>query len=348
MEKSIGDYSLPPVSIIIVNYNGYKWLKLFIQHLLRTNYPNFEIIVVDNASSDQSVQFLRNEFRQIRIIELTENKGFAEGTNIGAKKATGKILAFLNNDIEVSNNWLFKAVTKLLSCDDAGAVQCKMMQYNDRNRIEAIGILVDRFAILRNIGYDEYDTGQYDNVSEIGAASGGAMILWKHIFCEVGQFDPLYFMYYEDIDLSWRIRLAGYRILPCVSSLVYHIGSGTSKRSSQSFITFHWTKNYLSCWLKNSSLKAIFLHWPVIVFYILGQSLFAAINGQPRVALSHFRATSWSFRHLRYIVRERKKVRSFKRKQGAVDNILFITGIVKDSSNLSYMMGRALRSLSRL
>ena len=235
MAGSTSNQSMPLVSVIIVNYNGYKWLKLFIEHLLRTNYPNFEIIVVDNASRDQSVAFLKNEFKQIRVIELADNTGFAEGTNKGAEVANGEILAFLNNDIEVTSNWLSQAVTKLISSDNAGAVQCKMMRYYDRKRIEAIGMIVDRYGILRNIGYDEYDTGQYDNLREIGAASGGAMILWRRVFCEVGLFDPLYFMYYEDIDLSWRIRLAGYMILPCASSLVYHIGSGTSKKSSQAF-----------------------------------------------------------------------------------------------------------------
>lgn len=338
---------MPKVSIIIVNYNGYRWLKLFIPNLIRTNYPSLEIIVVDNASRDQSVQFLKNEFKQIRIIESTRNTGFAEGTNMGAKEATGEILAFLNNDIEITNNWLLEAVMKLLSSHDAAAVQCKMLQYKDRKKIEAIGILVDRYAILRDIGYDEYDKGQYDNIKEIGAASGGAMILWKHIFCEVGHFDPLYFMYYEDIDLSWRIRLAGYKILPCPSSLVYHIGSGTSKKSSRSLITFHWTKNHLCCWLKNSSLKAIALHWPGVVFCILGEASFAVVNRQPRVALSHFRAIFWSLRHIRHILRERKKVHALQKKQCDIDNVLFINGIVKGSNNLSYLMGRALSSLTK-
>jgi GT2 family glycosyltransferase len=340
-------YSLPLVSIIVVNYNGYKWLKLFLPFLIRTDYPNFEIIVVDNASRDQSVLFLKEEYKQIKLIELTENTGFAEGTNAGARNARGKILAFLNNDIEVTNNWLFEAVKKLLSCSSTGAIQCKMMQYTNRNRIEAIGLLVDRYGIIRNIGYDEDDSGQYDNVREISAASGGAMVLWKHIFCEVGQFDPVYFMYYEDIDLSWRIRLAGYRILPCVSSLVYHIGSGTSKKSTKSFITFHWTKNHLSCWLKNSSRRAIALHWPVIAFCILGESMFAILSRQPQVAYSHFKAIYWALRHLRYIAKERKKVQAFQKRYTAFEDVMYINGIVKDTSNLSYLMGRALKSVSK-
>ena len=116
------------------------------------------------------------------------------------------------------------------------------MAYNHKEKIDSIGLSVDRYNIAIIIGKDEIDRGQYDGLQEIGACSGGAMVIWKHIFQDIGNFDPIYFMYYEDVDLSWRIRLKGFRIFPAHSSIVYHVGSATSqikslmKRASPHFL----------------------------------------------------------------------------------------------------------------
>ena len=125
------------------------------------------------------------------------------------------------------------AITKLISDNAIAAIQCKIMRYDERDKIDCIGLSVDRYNIFRNIGFAEIDKGQYDNLEEIGACTGGAMIIWKPIFDEIGHFDDLYFMYFEDIDLSWRLKLRGYKICPAISSVVYHVGSGSQIRDLQ-------------------------------------------------------------------------------------------------------------------
>jgi GT2 family glycosyltransferase len=325
---NLEDLKLPRVSVIIVNYNGYCWLKLFVDSLINTVYPDFEIIIVDNASTDQSVQYLKEKSGNIKVVELTENRGFAAGANRGAKEATGKIFAFVNNDMEVRPDWLINAVNELLSDETAAAVQCKILTYSNRQKIDSIGLSVDRFNIAFMIGRHEIDRGQYDSLKEIGACSGGAMVIWKHIFDEVGSFDPEYFMYYEDVDLSWRIRLKGLRIFPAQSSVVYHVGSATSKISNKSltpFFAFHTTKNYIYCWLKNSSAKVIFIYGPVVISLTLAKISFELLSGRASVALAQTRGIFWNIVHLRLIARERIKVRKLRKIDS--ENILLATEI---------------------
>jgi GT2 family glycosyltransferase len=314
--------------------------------LTKTNYPDFEIIVLDNGSADESVQYLNGEkFETVRVIELSENKGFAEGTNTAANEANGEILVLLNNDIEVTSNWLFEAVKKLLTDPDAAAVQSKIMQYRNRDKIDCIGISVDKYGILQGIGNGEDDIGQYDDLAEIGAASGGAMVVWKRIFYEVGCFDPRFFMYYEDIDLSWRIRSAGYKIMPAMSSVVYHVGSATSAIAPTSFVPFQWAKNYVLCWLKNSSAKTVAIFWPVIIFVIVSWIIFAILVRQPRAALGYLKGASWAFTHIGYVLKARKIFKNLIKKSPRFDNRLFMTEMNTGSTNLSYLMSRARKRL---
>jgi GT2 family glycosyltransferase len=346
-----GQY-FPRVSVVIVNYNGYRWLKLFIPYLVKTQYPDYEIIVVDNASKDESIQFLTENFPHIQLVKLSENKGIAEGNNVGAAHSTGEVLAFLNNDVEVSYDWLTKAISKLLSDDNIAAVQCKILRYYNRKEIDCIGLSVDRYNFFRTIGYSEIDEGQYDNLEEIGASHGGAMVVRKRIFYEVGRFDALFFMYYEDVDLSWRIRLAGYKICPAISSVVYHIGSATSNISSNDrwnpspFFAFLGSRNNIYCWLKNSRLKTITVYWPIFLFgnLAIGSLLIPVIS--LRAGISYFRGLFWPLNHIRYILGQRKKVQYLRKNQK--DNILFVGGIVKESSNFSNIVKGAPSRLKQI
>jgi GT2 family glycosyltransferase len=335
----------PRVSIVIVNYNGRQWLELFMSRLLETQYPDYEVIIVDNASTDNSVQYLKDNFSDIQLVQLGDNKGYAEAANVGATYSSGEVLAFLNNDMEVKDDWLIKAIVRLTSEPIVAALQCKILRYDRRNEIDLIGLSVDRYNFFNAIGYGETDEGQYDTLDEIGACSGGAMIIWKGVFNEVGGFDSLYFMYYEDVDLCWRIRLAGYKICPAISSVVYHVGSASSnvrpsdKFTPSPFFAFLNSRNHVYCWLKNSSLKTIMIHWSPLFFGNLLVTLFLAASVSPRVGLAYFEGLFWPIKHLRYILNQRKKIEPIIKKRE--DNILYIDGIIQESSNLSNMVKKA-------
>jgi GT2 family glycosyltransferase len=342
---STESFKFPPVSIIVVNYNGHRWLKLFIHTLVNSSYPDFEIIVVDNGSTDESIEFLQKHFDQIKIIHLSENKGFGQAVNIGASQARGTILAFVNNDMEFPSEWLKEAILELYSEDKVGAVQCKILSYNSRQIIDSVGLSVDHYNLSLAIGNQEIDEGQYDSLKELGACSGGAMIIPKSLFLQIGCFDPVYFMYYEDVDLNWRIKFAGYKIKPASSSKVYHIGSGSSKitlggiYNPSPFFAFETTKNYIYCWLKNSKTRTIICYWPVVVFVVLSLSLFALLGRKLRAFLAYYKGIFWTLKHINLIRKKRNEIK--KVKKGSSDSLLFAEGIISDSSNLPRRFRRA-------
>jgi len=345
----------PYVSIIVVNYEGYRWLRSFMDQLIHTSYPAFEVIVVDNGSQDGSVEFLREHFKQVRIVKLSENKGFAHGVNIGAKEANGDVLAFLNNDVEVTPHWLSEAVIGLYSEDNIGAVQCKMKVYGSKDKIDCVGLSIDRYNVAVVIGQFETDTGQYDDLSEVGAFSGGAILIRKDTFYKIGGCDETYFMYFEDVDLSWRLRLSGYQIKPVHTSLVYHVGagssgiipSGTSERiwNPSPFFAFEMTKNYLYCWLKNSKSKTIVCYSPVIACIVLSMCLLAIIRGRPRTFVAHIKGIIWILLHSKIIYKKRTAIE--KLRNGQSDDILFVRQTAKGSTNLSFGIRKMLSMMRK-
>lgn len=339
---------LPSVSVIIINYNGHRWFELFMNSLINTTYPDFEILVVDNGSTDQSIKYLNENFGTVKVVCLGQNEGFANAANIGAIHAKGDILSFINNDMEVRSDWLINAVTKLISDVGAAAVQCKILKYYYKEQIDCIGLSVDRFNVVHMIGRHEIDRGQYDNLPEIGASSGGAMLIWKHIFNNIGKFDPAYFMYYEDVDLSWRIRMRGFRILSAASSIVFHIGSATAQILDTSgegnltpFFAYHTAKNYLYCWLKNSSCKVLLIYWPVVLFIVLAKVSLALSNGKPLIALSLTRGILWNLSHLRDITTSRVSIKNVRKNKG--ENILLVPTVRNRSPLLRWIRKRLQR-----
>ena len=253
--------------------------------------------------------------------------------------AAGQVLAFLNNDMQVSANWLNEAVSKLYSERGVAAVQCKIKYHDSKDTIDCIGMSVDKYNISHMIGHEERDEGQYDKLSEIGACSGGAMLIRKDTFDELGRFDGTYFMYYEDVDLCWRMRASGYRIKPATASEVYHVGSASSKMTSAGmwnpspFFAFEMTKNYLYCWLKNSRLSTIICCSPVVSFVVLAMFLTAILRRKPSVFISHVRGVLWILAHLKVIQRKRKGMSDLIKNQPK--NILFVSNGGQNTSNLS-------------
>jgi GT2 family glycosyltransferase len=333
--------SQPPfVSVIIVNYEGLKWLKLFMSQLIQTSYPRFEVIVVDNGSRDGSVEYLQGKFKQVKIIKLSENKGYASGTNVGVKEAKGDVLAFLNNDIEVTPEWLSDAVAKLYSHDNIGAVQCKSMLHGSKDIIDSIGLSIDRCNVALIIGRNERDTGQYDHLSEIGAFSGGAMLIRKELFEKLGGFDETYFMYFEDVDLSWRLKMTDYKISPAPASIVYHVGSASSGIITKTrvwdpspFFAFEMTKNYLYCWFKNSNRKTVICYFPVVGCIVISMCILALIRRKPKIFTAHIKAVIWIMHNAKTIYKRGTEIQ--KLKNGKSDDLLFIKQFSKGPTNLT-------------
>jgi len=224
-------------SIIIPNYNGERFLPACLDALRRQKYSPFEVIVVDNGSSDGSVALLEREYPEVRLLQMERNAGLTGACNAGAAIARGEVLVLLNNDTEPEPGWLAALVQALAEHPEAGSVASKMLLFERRDTLHTTGDLYGVDGIPRNRGVWERDEGQYDEAIEIFSACGGASAYRREAWEEVGGFDEDFFMYCEDVDLGWRLQLAGYRAVFAPEARVYHRLSATGGGAVASFYT---------------------------------------------------------------------------------------------------------------
>lgn len=217
------------VSVVTPNYNGEKFLKTFFTSLNEDSEYIGEVIIVDNASSDGSREYIRNNTFNfpVKLIENTENKGFAPAVNQGIQQAEYDYIFSLNNDTEIKKGSV-KKLLDLISSDNAVfSVQAKMLQYNNKNLIDDVGDEYNLLAWTKKTG-ENHNSNEYNEVSEIFSSCAGAAVYNKSILNEIGFFDDEFFAYMEDVDLALRAKINGYRNLLCPDAIVYHIGSATS------------------------------------------------------------------------------------------------------------------------
>jgi len=272
-------------SIVIVNYNGKKYLSNCLQSILLNNHSDFEIIVVDNNSNDNSAQFIKKKFskflNKIKIIVLAKNFGPAFARNQGVKIAKGKIINFLDNDTEVDINWLKTAKSEFEKDKTIGCLQSKLLLLDEKNRFDYTGDYLNQFGLLSHRAtYKDLDTGQFNKKEIIFSAKSAGMFIRKNVFDLIGGFDTDYFIYVEETDLCWRSWLKGYKTIYCPTSIVYHGFGGSFKLLKSSFTTknlrFHGTKNYILTILKNLSLQELIKILPkqIIIFILFSVYLF--------------------------------------------------------------------------
>ncbi len=231
--------SQPLVAIVILNWNGKKYLEQFLPSVMATTYANKKVVVADNGSSDDSLSFLQQQYPSIEILELKTNLGFAKGYNEVLKMVTADYYMLLNSDVEVMPGWIEPMIALLESDKNIAACQPKLLSFHHRHHFEyagGAGGWIDAygypFARGRIFDVSEQDSGQYDNSTLIFWASGAAMFIRSSVFHEVKGFDNFFFAHQEEIDMCWRIQLAGYKIYSCPASVVYHVGGGTLPRGN--------------------------------------------------------------------------------------------------------------------
>ena len=224
-----------PVSIVIPNWNGRQHLPTCLDALHRQTFRDFETIVVDNGSTDDSLQLLRDGYGDVEIISLPRNLGFAGGCNAGLRVARGKVLVVLNNDTEVTPTWLAELWSALEHHPEAGMATPKVKLWNDRSRLHTTGDYVRTNGMPESRGVWEIDTGQYDGQEYVFGAAGVAPAFRRTMLDDIGLFDADFGSYCEDVDLSWRAQLAGYRCVYVPGSVLYHKVSATGSGPIRSF-----------------------------------------------------------------------------------------------------------------
>lgn len=246
---------LPKIAVVLLNWNGKHFLQQFLPSVLSSIYARYEVIIVDNGSSDDSVSFVETNYPSIRLIRFTQNLGFARGYNEALKLVDADYYILLNSDVEVTKNWLEPMVELLESDTSIAACQPKLLSYNNKKLFEyagAAGGWLDKygypFAKGRVFDICEEDHGQYDQSEPIFWASGAALFIRASVFHEVRGFDEYFFAHQEEIDLCWRIQLAGHKIYSCPSSVIYHVGGGTLPRGNtkKTYLNFRNNKIMLS------------------------------------------------------------------------------------------------------
>lgn len=297
---------MPPlVSIVILNWNGHKYLEQFLPFVMASTYANFAVVVADNASTDDSVPFLRSYYPLIKILELKKNYGFARGYNEALKDVEGDYYVLLNSDVEVVPSWIEPVVELMESNARIGACQPKLLQQQNRNHFEysgACGGWLDYlgypFARGRIFDVCEPDNGQYNNAEPIFWASGAAMFVRANLFHEVGGLDDFFFAHQEEIDFCWRLQRKGYMVYSCPASVVYHVGGATLPKgnSKKVFLNF---RNNLVMMAKNMPAGEAF--WKISYRFLLDtvsavKSLLAG-EGKYFVAVfrAHFAFLGWLF-----------------------------------------------------
>lgn len=246
------------LSVVILNWNGRRHLERYLPSVVAHTEGDAEVVVADNGSTDDSLQWLRLNYPDVRVIRLDRNYGFAGGYNRALREVASEYVLLLNSDVEVTAGWWQPLVEVLDTESDVAAVAPKLLADMERTKFEyagAAGGFIDylgypfcRGRILSNV---EEDRGQYDNRRDIFWASGAAMCCRRELFESLGGFDEDFFAHMEEIDLQWRMQLAGWRIVVEPKSVVYHLGGGTLPASSRKIFLNH--RNNLAMLFKCAS-----------------------------------------------------------------------------------------------
>ena len=300
----------PAVAIVILNWNGKKFLEQFLPSVMASDYNNKRIIVADNASSDDSIAFLQSAYPQVEILINSTNEGFAKGYNTALKQVKSEYYVLLNSDVEVTPNWIWPVIDLMESDAAIAACQPKLLAYNDKSKFEyagASGGWIDGYGypFLRGRIFDicETDNGQYNDIQQCFWASGAALFVKAAAYHELGGLDEYFFAHQEEIDLCWRMQLAGYKIFVQPASVVYHVGGGTLPKGNtkKTYLNF---RNNLIMLAKNYSWPAALRKMPVRI----ALDFIAAVKGLVAGDTGYFAAIFKAHMHFfKWMIFDRKQ-----------------------------------------
>ncbi len=286
----------PKVAVVIIHWNRCNLLEQFLPYLVVSTYTNMDIYVADNASTDNSVAFLKQHYPSIKIILLDKNYGYADGYNQALKHVEADYFVLLNNDIEVTPSWIEPIIDAMENDKSIAACQPKILQYNNKKMFEyagAAGGMMDNFGYVfckgRLFETSEEDKAQYNQDTNIFWASGACLFIKAQAFNEVGGFDKEFFAHMEEVDMCWRLQQKGYQIKAITSSIVYHVGGGTLNKQSpqKTYLNF---RNSLFMLYKNLPASKLWWFIPFRSFLDLLSSIFFLINALPQHSWAIHRA----------------------------------------------------------
>jgi GT2 family glycosyltransferase len=300
----------PELTVAVLSYNGRHLLEVILPSLARQHFRDFEVVVVDNGSSDDTQAWLRESWPDVEIISLPNNVGVSAALNVCAGAGRGELVALFNNDLELAPDCLGELVQALGEHPDAGWAGAKLVNFQHREILDGAGDVYHWTGAAGRRGHGELDRGQYDEPRQIFGACGGAAIYRRSVLQDVGPFDEDFFAFYEDVDWSLRAQLAGYSCRYSPSAVVYHMGSATLGSGLTDFLRYQMWRNSIWVIAKNLPLRAVIRHRSALV---RGQrsTLEAAFNDRKLGVL--FRAWRDALVGLPRILRKRRAVQRKRR-----------------------------------
>ncbi|MFB3896709.1 MAG: glycosyltransferase family 2 protein [bacterium] len=305
----------PLVSIIIVSYNAKDYLISCVDACLQSNYQPIEIIIVDNGSSDGTIQLVEEKYTSnqfVTLIALDKNYGPAYARNRGIEQAKGKYIAFLDNDTKPDINWLTPLVEVMEKDTQIAACQCKLLLMQDPTRIDYVGDYVSQYGFLvQEVHGGDLDVGQAEQMNEILSAKSAAMIARADVAREIGMFDEDYFIYVEETDFGWRMWLKGYRVVYIPISKVYHAFGTTSKFYpvfANYNVRFHGCKNYILTLYKNFGIGYLIRVLPVHIGLWMGIAGWLMVKGQFRDSMLIGKGIWWNLSHFIGSFKKRRNI----------------------------------------
>lgn len=305
-------------SVIVLNYNGKQFLGECLSSLKGQSYSDYRVYVVDNASTDGSAEFIKSNFPEVGVIEATENFGTAEGSNVGVRKTEGEYIILTSNDIRVDKYCIENLVKTMKEDPKIGICTSKLLRYDPDPKtgkylIDNTGGIIDKFAFPMVLHTNEVSQENEEKVEEVFFSCGGCFIIRRELFNKISGFDSKYFTLSDDVDLSWRVRLAGYKVAVNHSAIIYHKVSATLgplfARAQKRF----WSeRNNLRTILKNYELSTLIFILPQYFLLLLMEACFYLVILRFDLFFAIVKAVWWNIINFADTKTMRQKVNSFR------------------------------------
>ena len=315
----------PRVTVVIPNWNGERFLDLCLSSLRRQSFEDFETILVDNGSTDASVEFTERNFPEIRVIPLNDNRGFSAAVNAGIQASDAEYVALLNNDTQVDPDWLTALVRAAESRPEAGLFASKLVDFHDRRLLDGAGDALRRSGLPYRLGHRELDHGQFDEPTFVFSACAAAALYKRALFDDIGTFDEDFFAYCEDGDVSFRAQLSGYQCLYVPGAVVHHVGSASTGGKRSPTATRLGTQNGVNLLVKNLPTALV---WRSLPSLLAGQLSRIGITSISHNGLrAHLAGLVGAWRLLPQMLEKRKEIQNQRR---VSDN--YVRQLLRESS----------------
>ncbi|QWD60445.1 glycosyltransferase family 2 protein [Polynucleobacter sp. MWH-UH35A] len=296
------------VSVIIVNWNGKKWLKECIESILRQDYQNLEIIFIDNASTDDSVDFIKINYPKVIVKVLSENFGFAKANNIGNQIASGEYILLLNNDTKLKPDCISEMVKGFIAKKNAGAIQAKLVRMGNEGIIDSCGSFLTLSTILYHYGVGKKSNKDiYSHPFRVFSSKGACMMIKAEAIKKVGLFDGRYWCYYEESDFCHRIINNGFECWYWPNAVCEHHVGGTSVLFGSEIVQYHNLKNKLCSYIKNFSTAMNVILLPTAILAAIMQFLPSIIKGNFKSINVLYSAVRWNLVNINDTLALKKK-----------------------------------------